>query len=363
MRPVHTLLIVLMAIGCNPELAPNQSDTLRAPEFGPVPESPEWLHDPPTTAQEELGRRLFFDPRLSASGNTNCDICHVAATRFQDNLITAVPDRSYPEVFPRAERNTTSLLNIIYAPIMRWDGSGQDVFDVMVLPFAEANMNLGPDIPAAQIVLHGKITETIPEYGPMYENAFETNPTAQAPAVVWHLTGLALAAFSRRMISCDSPFDKWNAGDDAAMNDAAIRGFELFRGRARCHVCHSGPLFTDFAFHNVSTSLPDAKGQRKDEGRFVVTGLGTDRGAFLTPTLRGAIDTQPYFHDGSVGFLRQVILHFTSNAATADPLHDPLLDAANPLTDAEIDDLVEFVRALRGAPLGPEVLDPGLSEP
>lgn len=349
---------VVFALGCHAEPISTSAEGLRAPEFGPVPELPEWKDDPPSIAQEELGRRLFFDPRLSASGNTNCDICHVAATRFQDNLITAVPDRSYPNAFPRAERNTTSMLDIVYAPVLRWDGSSTDLIESMVLPFAEANMNLGPDVPTAQVVLFGKLTESLPEYVPLYENAFGTNPRDHSPAEVWRMTGRALAAFSRRMVSRDAAFDRWNAGDDEAMSPAAVRGFELFRGRARCVVCHAGPFFTDYAFHNVSTSLPDADGKRKDEGRFIVTGEEKDRGGFLTPTLRSVIDTQPYFHDGSVGFLRRVVVHFTSNAAITDPLHDPVLDAPPAFNDAEIEDIVEFIRALRGAPLGPEVLAP-----
>ncbi|MBK9261284.1 MAG: hypothetical protein IPM54_15960 [Polyangiaceae bacterium] len=363
MRIPSLLAISLFAFGCAPDSAVTSTPALRAPAFGPVPLLPEWNDDPPTKAKEELGRFLFFDPRLSASGNTNCDICHVAATRFQDNLITAVPDRSYPEAFPRTDRNTTSMLNIVYAPIFRWDGSSTDLVDVMVFPFAEANMNLGQDVPAAQLALYGKITESIPEYMPLFEQAFGENPKTLAPSEVFRRTGRALAAFSRRMVSRDSAFDKWNAGDDGAMNDAAVRGFELFSGRARCSSCHSGPFFTDFAFHNVSTAIPGADGKRDDEGRFAVTGDEKDRGAFLTPTLRSVIDTQPYFHDGSGAFLRDVIAHFTSEAALADPLHDPLLDPSVKLSDAEIADIIEFLRALRGAPLGDEVLAPSTMPP
>src|SRR6185369_13379241 len=106
------------------------------------------------------------------------------------------------------------------------------------------------------------------------------------------------------------PFDRWNAGDDAAMNAAAVRGLTLFR--AECIACHSGPLFSDFRFHNVSTSPPDASGMRADEGRFRVTGVEADHGAFLTPTLRHVSNTSPYLHDGSQTTLAAVIRHLTS---------------------------------------------------
>ena len=355
--------ISILLHGCSDDAPTPSSPHLRDATFGPLPSLPEWNDDPPTEAKEELGRLLFFDVRLSGSGNTNCDNCHTAITRFQDSVMTAVPDRSYPLTSPRTNRNTTSLLNIVYAPILRWDGSSTDLVDAMVLPFSEANMNLGTDIPAAQIALHGKITETLPEYVPLFEQAFGMDPRTRSPADVYRMTGRALAAFSRRMISRDSAFDTWNAGDDEAMSAAAVRGFELFRGRARCASCHSGPFFTDFTFHNVSTSLPGPDGVREDEGRFVVTGSEKDHGAFLTPTLRSVVDTPPYFHNGKAAFLRSVIAHFGSNAALADPNHDPLLDSPIEITAAENDDLVEFLRALRGAPLGDDVLAPPAMPP
>lgn len=358
MRYLNLVAVSAFIFGCAADPVTSPKDGLRAPAFGPVPSLPVWPDDPSSATKEELGRRLFFDPRLSASGNTNCDICHVAATRFQDNLITAVPDGSYPEAFPRADRNTTSMLNIVYAPIFRWDGSSTDLIEVMALPFAESNMNLGSTIPEAQIALYEKMTQALPEYVPLFEQAFGADPRTRSSSEVFQWTGRALAAFSRRMISRDSAFDKWNAGDDEAMTAAAVRGFELFRGRAGCASCHYGPFFTDFLFHNVSTSVPGPDGKRKDEGRFIVTGEEKDRGAFLTPTLRSVIDTQPYFHDGSAGFIRQVIEHFTSDVAMSDPLHDSLLEPPVSMTDAQRDDLVEFLRALRGAPLGDEILAP-----
>lgn len=152
----------------------------------------------------------------------------------------------------------------------------------------------------------------------------------------------------------NAPFDRWNAGDDGAMNERAIRGFEIFKARGRCSRCHSGPLFSDFLFHNVSTSLPDANGKREDEGRFEVSGRVEDRGAFLTPTLRGAYDTQPYLHDGSALFLRDVVRHFGSAAVLADPAFDPLLDPAPSLSDGEVEDVVAFISGLlEGMPFQP----------
>jgi cytochrome c peroxidase len=349
-------MLVAHAVGCGG--GPEGRAELRAPELGPIPPPPEWPDDPPTPAKVDLGRYLFFDPRLSGSAQTSCTSCHTSVTSFQDSLITAVPDSAYPNAQPHLTRNTTSLLNIVYAPIFRWDGSHDDLIEVMVFPFSEPNMNLGQDAAAAQVALKVRLTVEVPGYVPLFEQAFGEDIETLEPPAVWRLAGRALGAFARKMVSRDAAFDRWNAGDDAAMNEAAVRGFELFRGRARCVSCHHGPFFTDFAHHNVSTSPPGLTGERADEGRFVVTGREEDRGAFLTPTLRSVYDTSPYLHDGSRLLLRAAIQHFASDAALADPNHDLLLEPLPALSDGEIDDLAQFLRALRGQPLGEDVVLP-----
>lgn len=343
-------LFMACAAACGGDEGGAPAPTLRAPAFGPVPPLPEAPDDPPSAAKDALGKYLFFDPRLSGSENTSCDACHLARTSFQDNISASAPDRSYPSGSPRLDRNTTSLLNIVYAPVLRWDGSLTDIVESMVLPFSEANMNLGGDVPSAQVKLAERLTKGAPAYVGLFKEAFGEDISELEPTLIWRLAGRALAVFARRAVSRDADFDRWNAGDDSAMSDAAARGFELFRGRARCSACHYGPLFTDFAFHNVSTSPPGPNGARPDEGRYLVTGDEADRGAFLTPTLRGVYFTVPYFHDGSRSTLRAVVEHFTSAAAIADPSHDPALDAPTSLTDEEVGDVIQFLRALRGEP-------------
>src|SRR5579883_2912799 len=123
--------------------APETSIALRVPQLGPVPDLPVWPDDPPTPAKIALGSDLFFDVRLSGSGHTACTSCHGYQTAFQDNLITAIPDRSYPNDRPALTRNTLSFYDIVYAPVMRWDGSQTDLASAMAFPWSEANMNLG----------------------------------------------------------------------------------------------------------------------------------------------------------------------------------------------------------------------------
>lgn len=349
------LFALLIPIGCGktsePLVIPTPPAALRVPELPPVPPLPEWPADPPTADKIALGTKIFFDVRLSGHGKINCDACHGHNVNFQDNLRGGVPDRSYPSDRPVLPRNSTSLYNLVYAPVFRWDGSHTDLVEVMAFPFSEANMNLGTDVPSAQVGLKQKLTTEVPGYVAEFRAVFGADIKALPVEEVWRLTGRALAAFVRLAVSRDAAFDRWNAGDDQAMTASAVRGLQIFRTRGRCIACHSGPFFTDFGYHNLSTALPDKDGNRPDEGRALISGKEADRGAFLTPTLRGTYDSAPYFHDGSGASLRHVLRHFSSAAVHADPNHDPLFGTTIPLSDDDIDDLVEFMGALRGQPV------------
>jgi cytochrome c peroxidase len=324
---------------------------LRVPSLGPVPALPVSADDPPTDAKIALGNALYFDARLSGSGHTACANCHGNDTAFQDNLVTPVPDRSYPSDRPTLTRNTLSFYNIVYAPIMRWDGSQTDLASAMAFPWSEANMNLGTDPASAQPVLQHRLTVDVPGYVPLFQQAYGQDLRTMTPAAIWTLAGRALAAFVRQAVSRDAPFDRWNAGDDGAMPASAVAGLAVFQGKGRCIVCHRGPFFTDFRFHNLSTSLPGDGGERPDEGRFDVTGQPQDRGAFLTPTLRGTYDTSPYFHNGSQAGLFGVLDHLNGPDVTADPNHDAVFDTPLGLTSDDETNLVAFLTALRGTPV------------
>lgn len=353
------------------DLPVDPSSGLRLPDLPPVPALPDWPDNPPSDAKKMLGFALFSDMRLSGSGHTVCGNCHLPSTAFQSGGPLDAPDRSFPEISPTLGRNTPSMLNIVYATMARWDGGHYtDLPDIMVLPFAEPNMNLSRldtshgeeiDVPAAQVNLHHALTVEVPGYVAMFQDAFGEDITTATPERVWRLAGLAMAVYIRGAVSRDAAFDAWNAGDDDAITDAAKRGAILFAGDARCTDCHRGAMLSDFKFHNVSTSLPDASGARPDEGRFRVTGIEEDRGRFLTPGLRSAARTSPYLHDGSQVSMAKVIAHFASDAGRADPLNElermPTLDAA------QIDDLVQFIKSLDGAPIAPTDLAPPVTLP
>lgn len=365
-RTISNLALVAATLaGCSSsettslDLPLDPSTGLRIAALPPLPSLPEWDDNPATPEKKTLGQLLFFDGRLSGSGNTQCGTCHASLFDFHSAAIVDAPDRSFPSGTP-LHRHTPSLQNIIYAPMMRWDGSHfTDLYDMMVLPFAEANMNLSRlppeagedvDIPGAQAALHRKLTQEIAGYVPLFREAFGVDIEEQTEAELWRLAGKAIAVYLRVATTHGAPFDAWNAGDDDAISDAAKRGAALFAGDAGCVYCHSGPLLSDFQFHNISTELPDADGHRHDEGRFLVSGREEDRGAFLTPMLRGVSQTSPYLHHGESDSLQSVIRHLSDGRATEDPLHSPIAELVPELTDGEIEDLVAFLKALTGSP-------------
>lgn len=330
---------------------------LRIPELGPVPALRE-ADEAVTAAQIQLGANIYFDTRLSGSGGTSCNSCHVSTTNYQDSLTASSPDRSAPGDSPLTGRSTPSLLNVVFAPVVRWDGSHSDLVEALALPFAEPNMNTSRvargddrnDVEGAKAALLSKFRTELPGYTPLFRAAYSVDVASASADEIWRTTGRALRAYLTEIVSRDSPFDRWNAGDDSAMDDSSVRGLALFRGSGRCVACHSGPLFTDFQFHNLSTSVPQNDGARVDEGRYAVTKREEDRGRFLTPTLRQAYDTGPYFHDGSQGNLRELIRFLSSPAVTRDAHRDPVFASQLELSDDDITDLISFVRALRGTP-------------
>ncbi len=339
---------------------PVEADSgLRYPALGPVPALPVWPDNPPSAEKAALGRLLFNDPRLSGSGRVGCGACHFQNTYFQSSTPQDVPDRSYPEISPRLPRNAPSLLNIVYAENCRWDGGHcESLPAVLMLPFAEANMNLTPgvarddvhtiDVPGAQAGFRRRMVEQIPGYVPLYEAAFGVDISQSDAEEIWALGGAALAVLMRDAVSRDAPFDAWNAGDDDAMGPEAVRGFEIFVGKGGCVSCHYGPMFTDFGYHNMSREAVADDGSREDEGRFLITGNDADKGKFLTPTLRSVVFTAPWWHDGGETDLRRLLAHITGPEGKADPLHDPILDGIEPLAAAETEDLLQFLKALTG---------------
>jgi cytochrome c peroxidase len=316
--------------------------------------------NPLTPAKIELGRMLFFDARLSADGRISCASCHDPKQAFADGKALAEGIGSR-----RGTRNSPTILNVIFNAGQFWDGRADTLEDQAALPLINP-LEMGEQT-------HEEVVarlDRLPEYRARFQEVFGTPVTLKGLAQ-------AIAAYERTLVSGDSPFDRFLAGESNAISAAARRGFALFRGAARCSRCHTFneqlPLFTDFAYHNtgVAANHPafnqlarrafelvqrprpeaaiDALGRQEggDElGRVLVTYQQFDIGSFKTPSLRNVALTAPYFHDGSAQTLADVV-RFYNGGGKSNINREWDLGALG-LSPNEQRDLVEFLESLTG---------------
>ncbi len=296
----------------------------------PVPES-----NPPTAETVALGRKLFFETKLSADSTVSCASCHAPAAGFAD------PRRFSIGVGGKTgNRQAPAALNAVYNPAQFWDGRAATLEDQAAGPIAN---------PVEMSLAHTDCSTRIdsdPVYKVLFEKAFGPGPVNMDKITK------AIASFERTLVSGNSPFDKYQfGGDKKAMSPAAIRGLAIFKDakRGNCAVCHTidekSALFTDGKFHNLGVGL-DSKGELTDLGRFNETKVETDKGAFRTPTLRSIAKTAPYMHDGSQRTLSDVV-DFYVGAGSSNPYRDKEIKELK-LSGQERADLVAFLEALTG---------------
>jgi cytochrome c peroxidase len=271
----------------------------------PVPEG-----NPLTREKIALGRKLFFDKRLSRDGTLACASCHVPSFAFSNGRQVARGVGAVP-----GTRNVPTLVNRGYGRLFFWDGRAQSLERQALQP----------------------ITNPI-ELG-LTEEELERRTGMNARDVT-----AALASYVRTIRSGDSRFDRFAAGDRNALTPIEQTGLRIFRGTGGCIACHVGPNLSDEAFHNTGVAWRD--GQLVDQGRFVVSGQDRDRGAFKTPTLREIARTAPYMHDGSLATLEDVI-DFYSRGGRPNPHLDPEMRPQD-FSAADKRALVAFLRALSG---------------
>lgn len=296
---------------------------------GPTATDQQWrLLEPPmpkdnvgTPARVELGKTLFFDPRLSGAGALSCASCHEPSLGWADGRKTAIVGA---DVLGRA---SPTIVNLAYNTQFMWDGRKKDLEDQAIGPHRHLN---AADYKSAVARL-----AAIPGYQSMFASAYPGEP------MVVETVARALAAFQRTVISNDSPFDRWLAGDTTALTPTQYRGFKVFTDPAKgnCAACHNGPNFTDNGFHNVGIKTADA-------GRFGIRQVAAMKGAFKTPTLREIEMTAPYFHNGAATTLREVVDYYVRGGDD----HSNVSANVKPLSlsEPEKDDLVAFLRALTG---------------
>ncbi len=281
--------------------------------------------DPPSDARVELGRALFFDARLSRDGSIACASCHDPAHGFAD-------PRPHSRGVGGGEsaRHAPAAVNRLFSNLQFWDGRAADLEAQLRFPLLDAHEMAMPsaDAVAAQV-------RAVPGYAPLFAAAYGD------ARIDFDRLARAVADYERTLLSGDSAFDRFVAGDEAALSPAAQRGLTAFRGRGHCATCHLGANFTDERFHNTGIGMEQPS---PDLGRWAVSQRDEDRGAFKTPTLRNVAQTAPYMHDGSLATLADVVAHYDSgglrNAWLSRDLQ-PLM-----LSQQEQRDLVAFLDAL-----------------
>lgn len=294
---------------------------------------------PRSEAAVDLGRHLFFDPRLVLSEDQSCASCHSPHAGYADSV--ALDLRAHRDWTPGA-RNSPTVYNLTDAPVVHWDGRTPDG-QCFVPDDTGVEVCLAPlESQAYKSMLSRGVYEGFlpkvaaePRYQEMFAAAFDDG-------AITHLNmALAIAAFERSLVSNDSAYDRFAAGDASALSDEAQRGLALFEGKAQCVACHNGPNFTDWSFHNIGVASGDeGKGARME----AEADKAAYRGAFKTPGLRNVALTAPYMHDGSLGTLQDVVEFYDRGGDSAENL-SPLMSPLG-LSDREKWDLVVFLGAL-----------------
>lgn len=326
----------------------------------PVPED-----NPLTRRKVELGRKLFFDRRLSQNGTMSCAMCHIPEQGFTNReLATAVGIEGRT-----VRRNSPTLYNVAYARRLFHDGRESRLERQIWGPLLAGNEMGNPSVGSVIDRI-----EALADYEGLFEQAFD----GRGPGM--KTLGMALASYQRTLLSANSPFDRWTfGGDESAVSAAAARGFRLFSGKAVCAACHlldrDSALFTDHGMHNTGIGYDRSMGKKptksriqvapgtyievdrdllapisesppSDLGLYEVTQDPRDRWKYKTPSLRNVTLTPPYMHDGSLSSLRDVIEFYNAGGIpneTLDPLIRPL-----GLSSREIDALVAFLESLTG---------------
>ncbi|MBO0800658.1 MAG: cytochrome-c peroxidase [Blastocatellia bacterium] len=316
--------------------------------------------NPLTPAKVELGRKLFFEARLSADGKVSCSSCHDPKLAFTDGkaLAEGIAGRV-------GTRNSPSLFNAVFNPQQFWDGRADTLEEQAAQPLVNP-LEMGNSSHEEVI---GRL-RAIPEYRAEFQSVFAGEITIER-------LSQAIATYERTLLSGNSPLDQYLAGDEDAISAAAKRGFAIFRGRARCTRCHAftddRPFFTDFAYHNTGVAALHPNFDRlahqavaaveSDQAKAIIDRLGKeaggqelgrilvsyqlfDIGSYRTPSLRNVAVTAPYFHNGSAKTLADVV-RFYNEGGRHNINKDEELHALQ-LTDDEQRDLVSFLESLTG---------------
>jgi len=293
--------------------------------FRPIPSTPPEMKDNPTTAEKvELGRMLFFDPRLSKSGTISCNSCHNLGMGGDDNLPTSVGHG-----WQKGPRNSPTVFNAVFNLAQFWDGRAADLKAQAKGPIqAGVEMANVPDTVVETL-------KSIPEYVRSFAKAF---PRDQDP-VDFDNVAAAIESYETTLITPDSRFDLYLKGDQKALNGQEQRGLRHFITKG-CVSCHNGVNIGGagyFPFGVVAKPSAEVRPEA-DRGRFAVTNTEADQYVFRASPLRNVAITAPYFHSGQVWDLKEAVAIMGSSQLGVK------------LTEPEIDDITAFLHTLTGKP-------------
>ena len=282
--------------------------------------------NPYSAAKVELGRYLYFDKRLSADGTVACATCHDPSHGFTDAAPVSTGIKGQ-----RGGRSAPTVINRAYSLAQFWDGRAGTLEEQAKGPIAN---------PIEMGNTHDAVCTTLGRlqgYRGLFQKAFGSEE------ITIDRVAQAIATFERTVLSGNSPYDRYKAGNKKAMTAAQVRGMNVFFDKAKCDSCHEGINFTLNAYANlgVGTDKPEP-----DVGRFAVTKDPADWGAFKTPTLRDVAKTGPYMHDGSLANLHQVVNYYDKGGLPNKNLSEKIKPLH--LTEQDKDDLVAFMNALTG---------------
>ena len=282
--------------------------------------------NPYTPEKAALGKLLYFDTRLSADNTVSCASCHSPAFAFTDGK--AVSDGIKAQ---RGGRSAPTVINRAYSLNQFWDGRAKTLEEQAGGPMQNA-IEMGNTHEGVVKSIQG-----IAGYAPLFAKAFGS------PEIDIDRTTKAIATYERTVLSGNSAYDRYRAGNKSALSAAQQRGMDIYFNKAKCDQCHEGVNFTLNSYHNLGVGTDKPK---PDVGRYAVTKNDADWGAFKAPTLRDIARTAPYMHDGSLATLEDVVDFYNKGGIKNKNLDEKM----NPLdlSKAEQTDLVAFLKSLNG---------------
>ena len=327
--PLVTLTLLLIVSALNVACRSEQTAGGFTPEIQPLPQQlttyeamPIPPDNPMSPEKVALGRQLFFDERLSVDGSRSCYSCHVCEHGLTDGLPKAIGALN-----KQLPRSSPTLWNIGYHKEFYWDGRSPSLEKQALAAWTGANMGAKADEIVAKL-------NALQGYKAQFQKVFQSDATPDNVVK-------AISAFERTIISGNTAWDRWKAGDNTAINRSAWRGWNIFQA-IKCNNCHDGVLFTDQQYHNVGIGMDQ---KEPDVGRFKVSNRPEDIGAFKTPTLRDIAKSAPYFHDGSAATLEEAVDIMLAGGKPNEHLDKKNLEVHKILPEQR-EDLLNFLRSL-----------------